>query len=400
MSSIAPFLIKRPNSKNLHPITIRIIKNRKASYIYLGQAIKTNQWDEKNARVKRNHPDYLEINQLILTKLSIANKNLLKSEIEEDDLSSIEIKNKVTLKEKDDFFGVSQEYLMRIKQRKQFHQHDVQLGRIKVLQTFIKKDHLSFKAINKELLHDFEFYLLNSKGLKKRTVANYMITIRAVYNLAISKSMAQKQNYPFGKGNYQIRFPESTKIGLNIQEIKKLEQARGLTKAQAYAVKAWLISFYFAGIRVSDVLQLKWSDFKGDRLYYRMNKNEKLVTLKVPDKVIELLKTMERDERSIYVFKELEGVNADDKKYLRTRIKTTTRNFNRRLELAAKTLNITKKLSMHIARHSFGNISGDRIPIQMLQKLYRHSSVTTTISYQSSFMNQDTDDALDKVIDF
>ncbi|GAL82102.1 hypothetical protein JCM19274_2813 [Algibacter lectus] len=25
---------------------------------------------------------------------------------------------------------------------------------------------------------------------------------------------------------------------------------------------------------------------------------------------------------------------------------------------------------MHIARHSFGNISGDKIPIQMLQKLY------------------------------
>ena len=55
---------------------------------------------------------------------------------------------------------------------------------------------------------------------------------------------------------------------------------------------------------------------------------------------------------------------------------------------------------MHIARHSFGNISGDKIPIQMLQKLYRHSSVTTTILYQSNFIQKDTDDALDKVINF
>ncbi|MBB5268928.1 hypothetical protein [Algibacter amylolyticus] len=55
---------------------------------------------------------------------------------------------------------------------------------------------------------------------------------------------------------------------------------------------------------------------------------------------------------------------------------------------------------MHIARHSFGNISGDRIPIQMLQKLYRHSSVTTTILYQSNFMQNETDAALEKVIDF
>jgi hypothetical protein len=55
---------------------------------------------------------------------------------------------------------------------------------------------------------------------------------------------------------------------------------------------------------------------------------------------------------------------------------------------------------MHIARHSFGNISGDRIPIQMLKKLYRHSSITTTILYPSNFMQKKTDDALEKVINF
>lgn len=55
---------------------------------------------------------------------------------------------------------------------------------------------------------------------------------------------------------------------------------------------------------------------------------------------------------------------------------------------------------MHIARHSFGNISGDKIPIQMLQKLYRHSSITTTVNYQQNFMHKETDDALDAVINF
>ncbi len=55
---------------------------------------------------------------------------------------------------------------------------------------------------------------------------------------------------------------------------------------------------------------------------------------------------------------------------------------------------------MHIARHTFGNISGDRIPIQMLQKLYRHSSITTTIGYQGNFIHQSADDALEAVIGF
>ena len=57
-------------------------------------------------------------------------------------------------------------------------------------------------------------------------------------------------------------------------------------------------------------------------------------------------------------------------------------------------------MRQNLARHSFGNISGDKIPIQMLQKLYRHSSVTTTILYQSNFIQKDTDEALDKVINF
>jgi len=68
--------------------------------------------------------------------------------------------------------------------------------------------------------------------------------------------------------------------------------------------------------------------------------------------------------------------------------------------LVAKQVSIDKKLSIHIARHSFGNISGDKIPIQMLQKLYRYSSILTTVAYQASFMRKDADDALDKVINF
>jgi integrase len=125
----------------------------------------------------------------------------------------------------------------------------------------------------------------------------------------------------------------------------------------------WLISFYFAGIRISDVLELKWKDFVDDRLNYRMGKNSKLVSLKIPDKVKKILNGLERSENSIYLFKELEGININNKRFLRTRIKTATRNFNRRLEIVADKAGIDKKLSMHIARHSFGNISGEKIPI-------------------------------------
>ena len=71
---------------------------------------------------------------------------------------------------------------------------------------------------------------------------------------------------------------------------------------------------------------------------------------------------------------------------------------NKWLKIMAKDLEIDKKITCHVARHTFGNLSGDKIPIQMLQKLYRHSSITTTVNYQQAFMNKETDDALDKVL--
>lgn len=77
----------------MYPITIRIIKDRRSSYVYLGQVVKLNQWDNKNGRVKSTHPDYLEINQLIISRLSDANKGLLNAEILSENLTSKAITN-------------------------------------------------------------------------------------------------------------------------------------------------------------------------------------------------------------------------------------------------------------------------------------------------------------------
>ena len=400
MASVKAVLRTKQNSQNLFPIAIRITKDRKTSFLYIGQYIQKNQWDKTIGQVKKSHSDALNINQLILKKLSKVNRGLIDAETDSEYISSKNVKSSVISKKTNDFFEISKNYLNNIEDRKKFHQLDIETKRIAIFIFFLKKEKLFFEELNVELLIKFENYLLNKRNLSKRTVVNYMITIRTIFNLAITNTSADVKLYPFGKGKYQIKFPETKKTGLNSTEIIALENVEGLTQAQDYALSAWLISFYFAGIRISDILQLKWKDFTDNRLHYRMNKNSKLVSLKVPDKVLNILHKLEREEDSVFLFKEMEGVDINDNRLFRTRIKTATRNFNRRLELVAEKAGIDKKMSMHIARHSFGNISGDKIPIQMLQKLYRHSSVTTTIMYQSNFMQSDTDDALEKVINF
>ncbi len=133
-----------------------------------------------------------------------------------------------------------------------------------------------------------------------------------------------------------------------------------------------------------------------------MNKNEKLLSLKLPEKIYPILKAYEAEKENAndFVFPEMKKANLKNPKDMLAKTKTANKKFNKYLESIAKKANIEKKLTMHIARHTFGNISGDKIPIQTLQRLYRHSSITTTIQYQSNFIHKDFDEALDSVVNF
>ncbi|HEY1010072.1 MAG TPA: tyrosine-type recombinase/integrase, partial [Daejeonella sp.] len=123
---------------------------------------------------------------------------------------------------------------------------------------------------------------------------------------------------------------------------------------------------------------------------------------KVPDKALAILKQYPKENRQHnLIFPELEVVaDISDTFMVQRRISFSVKNLNDALVKVAEAAGITKKLTMHIARHTFGNLSGDKIPLQMLQKLYRHSSVITTMGYQANFIHKDTDDALDSVVDF
>ena len=402
MATVKAVLRKKQNPQGHYPIAIRITKDRKSSYLGTGQHIEEKYWDEKNRCVRKSHPNASIINNFIISKIAEANNKVLEAENSADYQSVKAIRKKIKQTKKIDFFGVAEMHLNNLKSREKHHQYDTELGRLKKFKIFLRKNELSFNELNTNLLKNFETYLLHDRKLSPRTVVNYLILIRTVYNLAISESIVDRGRYPFGKGKVQIKIPESQKIGFNRTEIKKLESATELTEAQQKAVHIWLISFYFAGIRVGDVLKLRWSDFNDGRLMYRMNKNSKLITLKTAEKANAILRKYRQDSSfdSDLIFDYLKDTDLNDSRTASIRTQTITRNLNRHLKKVAAKLGINKQMSMHIARHSFGNISGDKIPIQMLQKLYRHSSITTTINYQANFIHKDADEALDKVINF
>jgi integrase len=133
-----------------------------------------------------------------------------------------------------------------------------------------------------------------------------------------------------------------------------------------------------------------------------MNKNEKPISLKIPDKANVILNYYKefREENGGYIFPFLSGINEKNAEAIFRKTRNATKLFNKFLKRIAQEANIEKNLSNHIARHSFGNIAGDKIHPLMLQKLYRHSDLKTTLNYQANFIHKDADEALDSVINF
>lgn len=199
----------------------------------------------------------------------------------------------------------------------------------------------------------------------------------------------------------QVQIKPTQKIGLTREEIKLIENVV-LEKdfAMWHTRNVWLFSYYFVRIQILDVLQKKWSDLLDGRLYYTMNKNEKPVSFKVPEQAKEILEYYRPSNGSNadYIFPYLKKANPNNKRDVFIKSRNGTTVLNKYLKEITEKCGVNKNLTYHIARHSFRNIAGDAISPPLLQKLYHHSALKTTILYQANFIHKDADDALDAVL--
>ena len=410
MSSAKIVMRKNKSKDGSYPMTIRIIKDRRTSYIYLGHNLKSNQWDPIERLVKKSHPNSGRLNNLFTKRLTEANDKLLDMEGQRTDTSSTAIRRSIQSNKHATFFKQADIYLDNLKKHGKFNRRSSDKPRVERFREFLEGGDITFSEINPSLLKRFKAYLKGTrttlkgtKAITDRTVVNHLVVIRTIFNQAIAANIVDHKYYPFGKGKIVIKFPDSIKMGLVAEEVKAIEDLKLKAGSSVnHARNVWLFSFYFAGMRVSDVLRLKWTDFQDDRMYYSMGKNDKAGSLKMPGKALKILKQYERDNPvHNLVFPDLETLpNLDDQYAVQQRINQKVKKINEGLVDIGKEIKTDKKLTMHIARHTFGNISGEKIPIQMLQKLYRHSSITTTIGYQANFIHKDADEALDAVIGF
>lgn len=405
MATLKTVLHPKSNANNtkIYRLALRVTVDRKRSYLYLGHNIDLKDWDD-SGKVKKSHKKHILINRLIRKKYDEIEDIIFESDSLRKKLTARQIIDAVKgRKEHTSFFDIGNEHIEDLKKIGQYNRAISDNSKINSFKEFVKNSDLSFQEIDENLLKKYRVYSLAKGSMSERSIVNVYILIRLLYNRAIKRNIVEQKYYPFGADKVKIKLPESEKIGLNEEELKAIENLE-LEKGATiwHARNVFLFSFYLAGIRISDTLKMKWSDVKDDRLYYQMGKNKKRTSLKLHDKIIEILLEYKHDKKTDndFIFPELKKANLKDPKDVYTKIKTATKKLNANLGKIAKLAEIDKKITSHIARHTFGNIAGDKISPQMLQKLYRHSNLTTTIGYQGNFIHKNADEALDSVINF
>lgn len=428
------------------PLTIRITKSRKIAYIFLKYSVTEQDWDEEASRVGKNYPNARRLNILLGEKIAEAEKVILDAENKGQDFSAIQLKDLISGGGYSfvSFNKLCREYLKDKRQTNKFNQEISDGARFNSFRKFLKSEGFGIcsdkellngekksskeKSNNKEVDRDINIHEINGSLLKKyeihllantkskTTIYNQLNAVRIIYNIALSKDLIDAKNYPFGKSNKQILLKrgESLKIGLDKNEISKLENIEisenneKIVEALKQGVKyiknlnsrladlkharnVYFFSLYFAGTRVGDTLKTRWSDFKNERFYYIIGKNSKPTSVAIPQQVKSILEYYLSSKRSDddYVFPDLKKAKLNDPRDTYRKFKTANKKINADLTILSKAADIEKPVSMHIARHTFGNLSKGTLAPEVLQSLYRHSHISTTINYQRNWIKQE-----------
>lgn len=289
------------------------------------------------------------------------------------------------------------------------------------LTNYLKGKDLLMNDINVEFVGDFEHHLHTlhnerqpEKLLHPNAIHEILKNLRAYVNKAITAQKMKPENNPFLV--YRLKLVATTKEKLTESEILALEDVR-LDKGslQWHVRNIFMFSFYCAGIRAGDVLQLRWSNINGGRLSYQMGKNHKTRDLILVEQANKILGYYHKKTSlpTDYIFPFLDSnseyaryITMEDKDSMPVGIKKDLFNkisgqealINKELGYIKKKAGIDKKVTMHISRHSFAKIAKDKgTDNSAIQNMLAHSSLSITERYMGGFDTEATDNALKKI---
>ncbi|MDQ3192364.1 MAG: site-specific integrase [Bacteroidota bacterium] len=380
-------LSSKENRNGLFEIYIRIQDGAKKKRIKANIAVEKKQFKSKNHNMKWvvNHPNSHKLNSDLKALIEEYEDLLFNGSVEKKILTPetvIHSANKGSISN-----SLVKYWELKISQMLEYNQRKGYSSGLNNWNSYTTKEKLGdldFKQISFTILKGFENFLYK-KELTSSSVYSNLKRIRALFNSAIKEGILNPGDYIF-KSYTMPRAAKAKKERLDIEELKAFAEQEYTDGSLIKTVQqAFLLSFNMAGVRIEDVLTLKWSYVKNERIEYQMIKTDSWNSFKLTPqikKILEYFKSISTG--SIYIVPILEdGVEKLENEFYKKEISRKTALVNKYLKKIAKDAEIDKKVSSHIARHTFASIAikksnGD---VNFLQNALKHSSLTITQGY-------------------
>lgn len=390
----------KPNKLGFHEIRIRMTQNRRHRRFNVGFAIKATEWNAKTEQVSKSHKLYAIINAAIQSKLS---------EIQAEFLKSVPTKQPLTInqlyqKAKKDILGISFiTYFEKFAEKTVNASTKISyLTVLNKLKEFLKNKDLYFVEIDYEFVERFLTHVRASAN-KANTIHHNFKTLRSIYNHAVKeRQFTPSFVSPFY--GHEVKKQKVQRKKLDASEIARLENLEVRPGIQKFHAKNFfLLSYYLLGVRSSSMILMKWGNIIGDRCIYDPAKGQSTQNVKINHQakaILDYYKEQYESKRPSvddYIFGFMKGHGKLKGVQLAKKISSINSIINNQLANISAELQLDKKITTHVARHSFAYNarikSGN--DIYAVKKALGHGSIVVTEAYFDAEENIDSDNLSD-----
>jgi len=350
-------------------VYIRITENRKSKYKKLFQLDKT-YWD--GSGVKNKHERHNNLNKEIADAVKKYHDKAfnLASEPTSSPFQDIMARPKVDKS----FSEAIVQYANLVRKEGKFSSYRKYINAADKVSDF--KD-VSLSSINQLYLRELHEFL-KKKNLKPSTIHRYFKFLKTVIRFESNEDPSVNRSIL----NYKVKNEESIKEKLTREEFE-LIVSKDLDQKLSLSRDVFCALVYSWGSRIGDMLQMQPKHIKNDRLEFKEQKTGKHKSVKIDIEFQNLINRY-KGTSTHYLFPFLVKAPTDPRKdpIYQKEIESKTSIINKDLKLIAAKCNIDKKITTHVARHTFAVwASKKEVPLYLIQEMLNHSSKSVTENY-------------------
>jgi integrase len=379
--------------KQSKPIFIRCTQNRKHKRIHTGVSVTAAHWNKQKQQVRKTHPQYQVYNQLIQTQLKQVLDTYHQLMSTHKELNLHTLTEALQGNEEQDFFEFAYNTkLNEIKSRNKlgtYRRYETALNKFQVFTS----GKLPIQQINYSLLKQYENHLITHHKNTRDTVSANLSVIRTIINEAIKYDLYKGRN-PFDL--LKLKYTDNTKEKLTLDELQRFIHAPiPATPSLQLARDFFYACFLAEGTRAGDMIGMKKEYLQQGCLVFAQQKTGAKMIIPVVPELMDIFNRHQTAE-GLYIFPFLNKETIVNEIIIGNKLAY----INKYIKEVCKYAGILKKVSSHVARHTYTDIalqvSGGNI--YQVQQSLGHSSVKTTEIYSRNRVNYNKQSMLPDII--